>query len=131
MRRLGILLSAIFVGTAHGACPKGTDHDVYFEKNSSILRSSEIHRLANWNIENALRFPRQGILIIVGNAEGIEKNAKNLSRERAEIVADYFRRTNYTEAEIIVKNLVYEQRPGRYGGSFTRTELEMAPPCVR
>ena len=131
MKGLGMLVSAIFFGTAHGACPRGTDHDVYFEKNSSILRSSEIHRLANWNIENAIRFPRQGILIIVGNAESLETNAKNLSRARAEIVVDYFHRTNYIAAEIIVKDLVYKQSLGALGGSFMRTELEMAPPCVR
>jgi len=129
-RRACIFILASLIGAVHGACSRGSDLDVHFEVNSDELRVAEVKRLANWRMDNRTRFPVQDLLIIVGSAEATEKNASDLAERRSAVVAEYFRRTGYNEAEIIIKHMVYTQEAGRFGEGFKRVELEMIPACT-
>jgi hypothetical protein len=90
----------------------------------------EIKRLAEWNVGNAIRFPQQELLMIVGNAEAGERDASRLSIRRATVVADYFRRTGNRATELTIKTLVYDEPPGRFSEGFQRTELAMVSGCT-
>jgi hypothetical protein len=108
------------------ACSPGRNIDIYFDPNSSNLKSAEILRLADWDIGNKLHFPNHDFLQIAGIARADEKNARTLSKERARVVAEYFRRTHYDMAPIIVENAVYPHE-ATGGEDFRRAELMMAP----
>ncbi len=121
------------------ALPKATDMDftcggpgrtfyVYFDYNSAELKSSELLRLANWDVENRLSFSYHSHLTIAGAAEVGEKNARELSIKRTQVVMDFFWRTDYRKAAIIVEHNIYDL-PYIDGQGFTLTELEMVPGC--
>ncbi|MDM0035943.1 hypothetical protein QTI33_27670 [Variovorax sp. J22P271] len=125
MKALILLLAVLGISHAH-ACSPGQNIDVHFDRDSWELKSSQVLRLAEWDIQNRLRYPNHDFLQIAGIAQAEETNPKKLAAQRAEIVADFFRRTNYAKAEIIVGSHVYVDKP-TLGESFQRTELMMAP----
>jgi len=122
-----LLLLLAVVGASHvQACSPGQNIDIRFDRDSWELKSSEVLRLAHWDIQNQLRYPNHDFLQIAGIARAVETNSKKLASQRAEVVADFFRRTDYTKAEIIVGSHVYPEEP-TLSEAFQRTELMMAP----
>jgi hypothetical protein len=120
------------LATSAFACSPNQNFDVRFKSNSSQLESTQILRLASWVVKIKTEFANHDLLQISGSAEAGEKNPKNLARQRADAVAEYFKRTRYDRATIQIENHVYDI-PRINGEDFMRTEIMMTPlpshPC--
>ncbi len=100
---------------------------IHFDYNSAELKSSEIRRLVNWNIESRLNCPNRFLLGITGIADVGEKNAQILSKKRARAVIDFLWNIDHSKVGIIVGHHVYDM-PRLDDQVFTRTEIMMVLP---
>ena len=121
-----LALSAFLSMQCAHACMPGKNIDVYFASNSSVVTASEMLRLANWMVDQRIKYPRQKAITAGGYAEEGERSPKSLAAERLHAVARTLKATNFNQVPVQEHFGVY--RPGDVSNG-RRVEISLLPAC--
>lgn len=121
-------LAAFLLLSAHAAyaCMPGQNFDVHFSSDSATVSASEILRLANWIVDQRIKYPTQEVFQIDGRAEDREHNAHTLAKARLQAVVSILEAQHFNQVPMDEHYGVYRSGDVENG---KRVEISILPVC--
>ncbi len=108
------------------ACMPGQNFDVYFPPDSAAVSTSEVLRMANWMVDQRIKYPRQELFQINGWAEEREHNARSLAKARLQAVVSILKTQHFNQVPMDEHYGVYRSGDVENG---RRVEISILPAC--
>ena len=125
------VLLIIFFTQQSFSCSVIITTEVFFEKNSAVIRKEELSGLSEWTEKVARDYPKRRTIIMVTNVDKTETDGQQLGRNRELAVRLALLNLNFTAYEVAASPKVFVWRAGELGegsrNDVKRVELQIIP----